>query len=74
MLTRCLFLSTALLLGAAPASACPVCHTATGEQVRRGIFNDEILQNAAEIAAPFPLFAVAVLGVRAALRPRPRKL
>ena len=47
--------STAALL-CASASACPLCHTQTGEQVRASICNNRLVFNLLAIAAPFPVF------------------
>lgn len=37
-------------------SACPLCHTETGRQVRAGIFQDSFITKLAVTAAPFPVF------------------
>ena len=36
------------------ATACPVCATALGEQVRSGIFGPDFLSNLLAIMLPFP--------------------
>ena len=58
--------ATALLLAlllAAPAFACPVCSTDTGQQVRQGIFDDRFWVNVFLMLLPFPIF----IGVAVAL-------
>ena len=47
----------AVLLSASAASACPVCETETGKQVRAGIFGDDFASNVALTLVPFPLLA-----------------
>jgi hypothetical protein len=42
-------------------SACPVCHTAIGQEVRKAIFSQDFLLTAALTLAPFPVF-VAIVG------------
>ena len=39
------------------AYSCPLCHTATGEQVRAGIFNPSFGWNLLALVLPFPIFA-----------------
>lgn len=51
------------LIPSATASACPVCHTETGRQVRAGIFGEDFGFNLLVSALPFPIF----LGIAAAL-------
>ena len=54
----------ALLIGTATAaSACTVCDSDLGEQVRAGIFEENFWRNLFAVVAPFPavLFAVAVV-------------
>lgn len=65
MTTRAaMFLATALLLvGPSDASACPVCHTETGQQVRAGIFDESFGRNLVLTLLPFPILA----GVAAAI-------
>ncbi len=57
----------ALIAAVAPALACPVCNTGTGEQVRRGIFNDAFLATLLEIGAPLPVLAACVFVLQALL-------
>lgn len=54
-----------MLLAAVPASACPVCNTGTGEQVRTGIFNAAFVPTLVELLAPLPVLAVCLLALRA---------
>jgi hypothetical protein len=55
-------LVTALML-ASSASACPVCGSETGRQVRAGIFNEQFGSKLVLTLLPFPVF----LGVVAAI-------
>jgi hypothetical protein len=48
------------LFMAAAAWGCPFCHSATGEQVRAGIFNANFTSNLIALLAPFPVFAAVV--------------
>ena len=45
------------------ATACPVCATALGEQVRSGIFGPDFLSNLLAIMLPFPVLAAAVIAL-----------
>ena len=60
------FVSTAL-----HAHACTVCQSATGHQVRAGLFNGHFLHTLLLVLAPFPVFA-ALVGVLAAGFPQIR--
>jgi hypothetical protein len=51
------------LLGAAPITACPLCDTGTGRQVRAGIFDGSFAHNLVVTLLPFPVF----LAIAAAL-------
>jgi uncharacterized protein len=55
--TRIVMLLAAALLtfGPSDVSACPVCHSETGQQVRAGIFNEDFGRNVALTLLPFPL-------------------
>lgn len=44
-----------VVLAAAPASACPICHSETGEQVRAGIFGEDFGSNLLACVLPFPI-------------------
>ncbi len=50
-------LAGAVFLSASSASACPLCHTETGEKVRAGIFDDEFARNVLVTLLPFPVLA-----------------
>lgn len=52
-----------LLLLAPAASACPVCASETGQQVKAGIFNDHFGHKLILTVLPFPVF----LGLVAAI-------
>jgi hypothetical protein len=59
-------MTAALLLStAAPgdAAACPMCDAGTGQQVRAGLFDDQIGRNLLATLLPFPI----VLGVVSAI-------
>jgi len=73
MMKRLLLFGLLLTATASPAIACPVCHTSTGVQVRRGIFNDDFAKNVLQTVAPFPVFALAIAGVRRALGNEPKR-
>jgi hypothetical protein len=48
-------------LWACTVSACPVCHTAVGEQVRAGTFNSSFLARLFATLAPIPVLAAVVV-------------
>jgi hypothetical protein len=52
-----------LVLHASVASACTLCHTPTGQQVRAGIFNESFGNNLLLTLAPFPVLAAVVLAL-----------
>jgi hypothetical protein len=43
------------------AIACPFCYTETGIEVRKLVFGDDFIVNAAGVAAPFPILIASVL-------------
>lgn len=45
-----------LSLTAAPTQACPVCDSETGQDVRRGLFNEDFGKNLLITVLPFPIF------------------
>ncbi|MGI4829080.1 MAG: hypothetical protein ACRYFU_12940 [Janthinobacterium lividum] len=45
---------------ASTARACTVCDSLTAHRVRAGIFNGHFLHTFSLVAAPFPLFAIAI--------------
>jgi hypothetical protein len=52
----------ALAVWIPPVSACPLCESETGQQVREGIFNDDFGVNLLVTLLPFPvLIAIVVL-------------
>ena len=54
----------ALLAVAAPAGACPVCSSETGQQVREGLFDDpDLPRNIAATLLPFAAFAGVTLTI-----------
>lgn len=48
-------LSAVVLTAAAPALACPICDTGTGQQVRAGILDDQFAFNLVATLLPFPI-------------------
>jgi hypothetical protein len=50
------FASTAMITG---ATACPVCDSVSGEELRQALFGDELTRTLVEVLAPFPVLAVA---------------
>jgi len=48
------------VLSLSVVSACPLCHTETGRQVRAGIFHDSFLTKLSVTAAPFPVFGSVI--------------
>lgn len=52
-----------LLFLCLPISACPVCHTAVGRQVRKAILSQDFLRNVAFTLAPFPAFMAVVASI-----------
>lgn len=54
----------ALLLSAAPAFACPLCASPTGERVRAGILGDDFAANLAATLAPFAALFVIAAAIR----------
>lgn len=62
-----------LWLGPFNASACPICNTETGVQVRQSIFGENFLRHAAWTLAPVPVLLGAVALVHFGFRPRTPK-
>ena len=60
---RRLVLTLTLLCSAVSASACPVWDSATGKEVRAGIFGNDFARNLLAVVLPF----AAVAGVAAAV-------
>lgn len=75
-LWRTVLLSVLLGGASASASACPVCGTRTGQQVRQGIFESRFAADVFLTLLPFPILLGIVLalhfGFPAAARPKPR--
>ena len=44
----------------ATASACTVCDTTTGQQVRAGIFGDDFWSTLVAVASPFPVLLIVI--------------
>lgn len=42
------------------ASACPICNTATGQQVRAGIFGNDFWSTLLVVVSPFPVLLLAL--------------
>ena len=62
MILRLLFL-TALLSLPSIASACAVCDSEIGIVVRAGLFNGSFFPTLLEVAAPFPVFGLAIYAI-----------
>ena len=69
---RRLIMTLTLLCGAASASACPVCNSATGNEVRAGIFGPGFGSNLLAVVLPFAAVAVVAAAVHFGLPPRGR--
>jgi hypothetical protein len=54
----------------AAVQACPLCHSELGAQVRAGIFGAHFLADLLAVLSPFPVLALAILGVRRLCTPR----
>jgi hypothetical protein len=52
------------------ASACPICNSDTGKEVRQSIFGENFVRNVAKTLAPVPLLLGAVAAVHFGFRPR----
>lgn len=65
-------LAFSLLAAPATLSACPVCDTATGREVRAGIFGGDFFPTLFAILAPFPVLLVLVVVINSFLTPRPK--
>ena len=64
MIRRSCLISFVMLAAlAAPVAACPVCDTATGEQVRAGILDEDFAFNVLAMLLPFPI----LIGIAAAI-------
>lgn len=53
----------ALLAGLGSVTACPVCDTETGQQVRAEIFGQSFGRNLLAVIAPVPLLLLSAYGV-----------
>ncbi|PZN92459.1 MAG: hypothetical protein DCF31_16240 [Alphaproteobacteria bacterium] len=50
-----------LALTAGPAAACNICHSPTSLGVRHLLFSHDFWLNAAAVAAPLPVLALAIV-------------
>ncbi len=66
---QCAAFSVAPALFTPAASACPVCHSETGKEVRAGLFNEDFTSNLVASIIPFPIF----LGIVAAIHGFPAR-
>lgn len=57
---RALVAVVVMLLGVAPALACPLCESVTGRQVRAGIFGEDFGYNLLVTTLPFPVLLLIV--------------
>ena len=51
---------TMVLASIVSASACTVCDSETGQQVRAGVFGEGFWSTLAAVIAPFPVFIIAI--------------
>ena len=58
---------------ATTVSACPVCDTGTGEQVRAGIFDAEFGRTLVAVLLPFPILLAVVATIHFGLPFRPQQ-
>lgn len=58
---RSMLLLPIILFCCARISACPVCSTSRGAEVRSGIFNADFIPTMGMVLAPVPIFIVVVL-------------
>ncbi len=56
-----------LALLATPAGACSLCHTPTAVAVRAAVLGPDLLPHLLALAAPAPVFVLAVLLLRRAV-------
>ena len=49
-----------MLVSIVSASACIVCDSETGQQVRAGVFDEGFWSTLAAVIAPFPVFIIAI--------------
>lgn len=71
MLLRSCFL--AVLVLPSVASACMVCNTELGHQIRHGVFDGHFASTAVAVLLPFPLFVLAGAAVHFGVPSRKRK-
>ena len=60
MLVRLLTTAATVLLTASLAVACPLCESATGREVRAGIFDKHFAATLLAVLLPFPVLAAVV--------------
>jgi hypothetical protein len=63
LIRRAALIAGLLRLFATQASACPLCDSETGREVRAGIFGDHFGRTLAGVLAPFPVFVLVVAGL-----------
>lgn len=54
------FLAVAVAAVPLAASACPLCNTPTGQQVRAGIFDHDFAMTLLTVLAPFPVLLLVL--------------
>lgn len=54
------FIALSANLLPAVASACPICNTPTGQQVRAGIFGNDFWTTLLIVVSPFPILLLAI--------------
>lgn len=65
---RVISTSVAALLLTTLGSACPVCDSALGQEVRAGIFDGRFALTWLEVIAPFPILALILAAMHWGLR------
>ena len=68
----CSVLIALVTISSSAAEACPICDTATGQQVRAAIFGGDFLPTLFAILLPFPVLLALIALVIFAITPRPR--
>lgn len=68
---RTLVTVVATLLSAVPASACPLCESATGRRVRAGVSGEQFVHHLAAAALPFAVLLGGVALIHVGWPDRP---